>query len=740
MANKRKIFQTILILSVLLGMCVQPLSAKTLQQEVTTNQYTQLDEKTTDWTNNQTIPETYQKVAENDLFELYANPDSLAFKVLDKRSGYVWHSNLDEKEDGDRLNKTWTAFAQSGISIDFMDLKAISTRASITNSENSIDFMKTSEGFEATVTFTVPSISITVKVSLEGSGVKVEIPNEMIVESNEEFKLGIVYVYPFFGYTRGASVPGYMFIPDGAGSLIRFAETTKAKNMFYGRYYGSDLGMLTKLAYDPTTNRPYNLSIPVFGMVHGFQQNAFIALVEKGASYGELQVHPSGIITNFNFLYNIFVYNESYFQATNRSGAGVTTIQKETNRFDIQMHYRFLTGEQSDYVGMAKSYQEFLLQKGDLSKVEDPESNIGIKLEFLAGEKEKVLFWDRLIPMTTIEQAKDILINLDVFNPDVVYYGWQPLGASTMGPKKLKIDKGLGSLRDFEGLIQSVSEKGGELYLYVDPQSALLDEKGYSPRYDLAMSITNTNIQGFNRNKVNNYLNFAATKDLYVSISEDIDPDLKVGLALDSIGSMLYSDFKGGNLMNREDFIQNYRELFAQENGNKSFYSPNDYLFAFLDGYYDMPISTSGYLYTTDTVPFLQIVLSGYIPYFGSALNFSSDLTTDLLRHADFGVYPSFYLTNEVTAEILNTNSSWIYTSSIDQWEGEIERAYAWLDNLLAPVKGEQIVARLVVADGIVSTRYTNGKQILVNYTTNPYTFEGVQIKPKDAVIMEVKP
>jgi len=173
---------------------------------------------------------------------------------------------------------------------------------------------------------------------LEDAGVSVEIPFDTIQEADPAYKLGQVYVYPFLGYTRDAVTPGYMFIPDGSGSLIRFAETTKATNMYYGRYYGADLGMLVELPYDRTVNRAMPISVPVYGMVHGEKENGYIAIVEKGASYGEIQAHPAGIITNFNFIYNMFIYNQSYFQATNRSGAGVTTLQQKTNAFDIKIH------------------------------------------------------------------------------------------------------------------------------------------------------------------------------------------------------------------------------------------------------------------------------------------------------------------------------------------------------------------------------------------------------------------
>ncbi|MCB9136454.1 MAG: hypothetical protein H6636_13585 [Anaerolineales bacterium] len=688
----------------------------------------------------QDIPDTYEMVGENDTFQLYANQANLSFKVVDKRNGYVWSSNLDEKVDGDRLNKTWTAFAQSGISINYLDQKATDERASISNTEPTIVFNPNGQGFDATVTFTDASITVGLSVNLEADGVRVEIPFASIKEENPEFRLGILHLYPFFGATRTDAIPGYMFIPDGPGSLIRFAAETKAKNMFYGRYYGNDLGMTTYLPWEPTVIRPYRLSIPVIGMVHEEQKNAYIAVIEKGASYGEIQAHPAGIITNFNFLYNTFIYNESYFQATNKSGAGVTALQASTNAFDITVHYRFLSGEDANYVGMARSYQQYLLDKGDLKKSVDANGDIGIRLEFLGGEKEKVLFWHRTIPMTTISQMADILSQLNVKNPEVIYFGWQPLGASSMPPTKLKLDRKLGKVAELRALVEKIQAAGGQFSLYLDPQAALYDEKGYSMRRDLAMSITNLNMIGYNREMVNYYFNLDTLTDRYTSLSADVFSDLGAGLALDGIGTSLYSDFKDNHLLNREDARQSYQTVLAAQGGRTGFYKPNDYVFGAMSAYYDMPLGNSGYIYTTDIVPFLQIVFAGYVPVYGSALNFSSNLQEDLLRLADFGVYPSYFLTEEVTAKILNTRSNWIFSSSFGQWGQEIEQTYAWLNALLGPVKGQGIVAREVLGKGVSATTYANGKQIIVNFNDEAFTYGGLEIPGKDAVIWEVAP
>ncbi|MDW7991009.1 MAG: DUF5696 domain-containing protein, partial [Anaerolineae bacterium] len=394
-----------------------------------------------------TIPETYQRVAENGTFQLYVTPETLAFKVVDKRNGYIWHSNLDERAPGDRLNRPWTAFAQSGFSVDYLDQRANVKRASIANTEHTLEIQPIDQGIQAQVTFTELGISVGLRLTLEETGVRVEVPFESIREEGE-YRLGMLHLYPWMGATRGDQTPGYMFIPDGCGSLIHFTAETRAQNMYYGRYYGPDLGMLAAMPFDPTLRRPYPISIPVIGMVHSAGPNAYLAILEKGASYAEIQAHPAGIITNFNFLYNAFIYNESYFQRTSRAGDGVTVVQPQTNRFDIVLHYRFLAGPEANYVGMARSYQQYLLEKGLLRRQEMPTGGIGIRLEFLGAERERVLFWNQVIPMTTLAQMREILDELDVKNPQVIYYGWQPGGASAAFPTRLRLERALGDRDD----------------------------------------------------------------------------------------------------------------------------------------------------------------------------------------------------------------------------------------------------------------------------------------------------
>ncbi len=685
------------------------------------------------------VPASYALAAENASFALYVDPATLAFKLLDRRSGYLWHSGLDEIAEGDRLNRSWQAFARSGVSIEYLDARAVNRRVSISNEQTTLAVTPIADGVSAQLTFDDYGITLGITLQLEDDGVRVEVPYSAIREDLPDVRLGRVYLYPFLGATRGGSIPGYMLVPDGSGSLIRFADSTRAHNMFYGRYYGADLGMLGSAPWDSNVTDPSTMTLPVFGIAHGEQQHAFLSVIERGAAYGELQVHPAGIITNFNFLYNAFVYNEPYFQATNRSGAGVTTVQRQSNAFDAVVHYRFLTGDQADYVGMARSLQRYLLDRGMLARGDFSGPDIGIRLEFLGGDKEAVLLWHRFIPMTTIAQMRDILAALDLPNPEVIYYGWQPGGANSMPPGALAVEGGLGSADELRGLAGEIAAAGGRLALYLDPQAALWGEPGYSPRTDLAMAITSVELTGYHR-AYNNYFTLPALQQRFTPLAEDLAAPVSIGLALDGIGYTLYSDFRQQPPFTREQAIAAYQALLGAAPVRLGFYQPNDYLLGLAQAYYDMPLGDNGYIYTSAPVPFLPIVLAGHMPAYGPALNFSSSRRDDMLRQVEYGVYPSYFLTHEPTANILNTLSYWIYTSSYAQWGEEARRTYAWMNALLSPVRGQEIIAHGELAPGVFATTYASGQQIIVNYTDAAFTTAGLTVPAKDALRVEAAP
>ena len=86
-----------------------------------------------------------------------------------------------------------------------------------------------------------------------------------------DHRLGKLYVLPFLGSAYSNTIPGYFFIPDGCGALMRFDEPKTYNSSTLLRVYGPDVSVQAPAAYQnglaPTPTK--NLQFPVYGAVHG---------------------------------------------------------------------------------------------------------------------------------------------------------------------------------------------------------------------------------------------------------------------------------------------------------------------------------------------------------------------------------------------------------------------------------------------------------------------------------------
>jgi len=150
-ANLKRILVSFVLLCLMMSTFGGVIQVSAQGSSPSDSQFTQMDTVNTDWQIDQTIPESYEMTAENENYILYVDHSTLGFKVVDKRSNYVWHATLDQKQDEDQLNKSWEAFAKSGISIDYMDKRAASKRISITNANHELTFTPIDQGLQATL-------------------------------------------------------------------------------------------------------------------------------------------------------------------------------------------------------------------------------------------------------------------------------------------------------------------------------------------------------------------------------------------------------------------------------------------------------------------------------------------------------------------------------------------------------------------------------------------------------------
>ena len=133
----------------------------------------------------------------------------------------------------------------------------------------------------------------------------------------------------------------------------------------------------------------------------------------------------------------------------------------------------------------------------------------------------------------------------------------------------------------------------------------------------------------------------------------------------------------------------------------------------------------SQYIYETDTVPFIQIVLKGSIDYYAPYSNMGFYSPTDILRLIEYGAYPSFILTALTNDELKYTAiSDSYYSTFFEDWFDVIVSTYFTINEALSKVEGKQIIDRKVLKEGIVKVDYEGDVSIIVNYTNYDYYFE----------------
>lgn len=669
----------------------------------------------------------FVQAAENEHLTLYVDPLSLAIKVINRATGYIFSSTLDNMEDH-RLNNIWRNRVASAVTIDFLDENGSTAWESLTINDSHVDFTLVDSGFVGNITFGMSGIVIELSVVLDGRDVLISVPHASIIEPYG-MQLLELHVYPFFGATKEDEVPGYMFIPDGAGALIRYGDIRTAMSSPWRAYvYGHDLGM--GQASIATTRPGFSVSMPIWGKVHG--ENAFLAIIESGDNYAELFAYTAGLITEFNWMYARFYYRYTFFRPTTRDetrAPSVQEFQEDMNVFDINLRMRFLYGADASYVGLALAYQEFLLERGYLTRLEHDMPRM--RLEFFGGEMTEGLIFQQYVAMTPVANIPGYVGRLQgrgVENVLAVYRSFAR-GGSQSFPSRFPVDRRLGNAATVRQAVQALENAGVPMFFHTDYSRAYVSG-GVFGRSDLAVGINGRLMQG----GITDYFYISPSVALE-SARRDANTFSRFGIqhiAIDTTASSLQSSFNNGELTARDSARSNLEEIVEilnpQGNNMLALYAPNAYAWRLASLYFDIPMSSTRYLFVTDSVPFLQIVLRGHVAYFAPFSNFSANWSRDLLRHIEFGAYPSFILTSEPAHLLAETVSNHIFSSQFDAWEDLVVEMYTYVSSALRYVEGQPIVGRRMLAPGVVMVEYANNVRIFVNYTSVNFTYESTVI------------
>ncbi|WP_438431219.1 DUF5696 domain-containing protein [Gorillibacterium sp. sgz500922] len=595
-----------------------------------------------------------------------------------------------------------------------------------------------------------PKFVIPLEYRLDGGSLTATIPMGH-VEETASYRIRSIDLLPYFG-AAGVKGDGYMFVPDGTGSLINLNNGKIKEEQYVQRVYGDDPN-------DNSRNRGQVIQsarMPVFGLKNG--PAAWFAVIEKGDGLASIAADVSGKQNSFNHAYSTYAVRgedelELYTGATIQQ---IDLLADKLFKGDITVRYSFLQGEDASYSGMARLYQNKLVTDQKLKPLQ-AQNGLPFYLDILGTIDKRTSFlgvpYHTIESMTTFDQAGEIADRLKqdgVSDLQMRYLGWFNKGVQHKTPTGVKVDGDNGGKKDLLRLAEKLEAMGGKLYPDVAFQQVFHDDGGFAPSSDAARFVTRdvAKLSPYDRamNRMDDYYGsyYLLSPAKLPSFVEDFTKSygrLKLdGLSLRDLGSTLIADYRNSRLIFREtakNIVNDELGKLQKSYPNLLVSGANSYAWGYSQNLTDVPTSTSAFNLADEEVPFYQMVIHGFAAYSGQAMNLADeqDLNQELLHAIELGTAPHFLWSYEDSSELKSTHYNDAFSSKYENWYDQALGLYKKADQVLGKLQQSKMIEHTRLQDGVVEVKYDNGTSIFVNYTDAPVTANGVQVNAHDYAV-----
>lgn len=584
--------------------------------------------------------------------------------------------------------------------------------------------------------------------SLTDEGIDVRLGANGIRFDETVYTLKNMKILPYVG-AGSSDNTGYIFIPDGSGTIIRFEDVITDPVALSGKLYGQDYAF-----HDIKGSTQQTMRLPVYGVVSNGTRNevtevdgnvvinkipqsgGFLAIITEGESLANIHAETGGTLHKYNTAYTSFnprpsdQYNlsDSISVGSNASWT-VVSDRKYTGSYRIKyvmLEDELLSaaaaekeenynGYEASYVGMAKAYRDYLYGEGQLNKLteKDVKENIPLYIETLGtiDTVEKILSFPVTVetPLTTFDDLMTMYSELQGMGVDNVNFrlkGFANGGLSATVPSQVKFQKKAGGDSGYKELLAKAESNGFGVYPDFDfsyvYNTGMFD--GFSFKGDAVRTIDDRYTQ---KQKYNNvYQTLMETGNVVISVSafsefyEGMNKDLKklgaTSLSVSTLGSDLNSDFDEDNPYNRED--ARYETVKLLKSLNKDYTSimsdaGNAYVLSYVDHLLNVSLDSSRYIYSSQAVPFMGMVLHGAVEFTGTPLNTTGNIAYEMLKMIENGSNPYFLLAYRNTAELKDDAIYADYFSvRYDIWKEDLVNYYKTLNEALKDVQTSVIV------------------------------------------------
>lgn len=527
---------------------------------------------------------------------------------------------------------------------------------------------------------------------------------------------------------------GYVFFPDGSGALTyntpNHGESTETYETSI--YSEQTVDMAWENNRDSTGLK--RTMLPVYGSKKDDQ--AFLAIIESGDTNASVCLLPSGNTFDLNRIDAKFKYRNAV-QVTSSSeySTGLAQIfEKEALDVNAVIRYQFLNGKNysADYSGMAGAYRDYLIESGELNKSDLLTGEMPLALDFVAGTWKSMLFYDSYVSISSfaeMETVADEMKAAGVNNLLMHVQSWEKQEA----PSTLKVPKAAGGAKGVQSLTETLHANGGNLFLGID----IVDADTFDNNVNQSKLALDTNLRIFEFQS----FWYKLFSPLYVQ--ENMDKTLKgldklgnPGVAVRRMGELIYHDYNDSYATTRAACADTWTDIYGQlsEKAPTAVYGGNAYLFEAADWLMDIPMSSSGYTFSDESVPFYQMVVHGSIPYSAKPFNHFYDKDKEKLQTIEYGCIPLYKLTYNDSSTLRKLFND--FTTPYADVKDEIIETYNEFNGELAGLTTEYMVKHESLTKDVKRVEYSDGTVIYLNYSDAAYTTaDGVSIPAKDYVI-----
>ena len=584
-----------------------------------------------------------------------------------------------------------------------------------------------------------PAFNITFRYTLEGKTLVLNVPFDKIAYRTA-YPITRLTLMPYMG-AGGAADEGYLLVPDGSGALIYFNNGRYNQITYSDNVYGWDEGMFRDAVVNDN-KAPF----PAFGI----QRNgtALFCVIENGASYASIRADVSGRNSSWNNVYSRFdMIHSAKMDISTRSERAVYLYERNLPEGE-NITLRYTVCDQDGYMGMAKEYRKWLLDKyPSLSSNLNKESGIPVAVE-IPGAVNKTqhrlgIPFDLPLKLTSYKEMEGMIrdfADLGWKNVRIKLNGWFNRSVEHSIPTKVKLIRELGNKRDFLNITAAAKDKGYTLY----PEADFFYMKDKKP-FD-GFSLYRDASRYVNRNRIEKYpysfvwfgervkwgkLSYIARPVKMMSMIDDFVKKAETlqlkSVAFRNIGAKLAGDYNERRIISREASMRMRQEKLAElDKSDVGILLNTGFMYAvpWADFITDIAVDDQSFGITDVSIPFYEIVLHGLVPYTSRAINLAEDYTKNLLKTIESGAGLYFSFITEETAILQETKFRQFYANEYHKWVGDADALYKKFAADFTGLYNQAIINHAILSPNVTATTYEDGTVVIVNYSNAEWNYQ----------------